>query len=156
MPREEYVTTLEARLARVELRLGDADPVTAPLNEPLSSLSQAISAATELHDVGPSGVGALYQGSSSFLNQSVQAREVAQQAATSGTPGAAQTLNESFSHLDSLLHHGAESQDREQTSLPDAPARLGLTILPLPISAVIAILRRIKCTSPNDPHAEFA
>ena len=149
------MATLETRLAKVELRLASADPTTtaSPQEQPSSS---SLSPATvgslsdpQLHQVSPSAVSGLYEGSTSFLKQSELASEVAHRTATSavsGTPEAARTINESFSHLESLLHSSADLQNPQPSN--EEPVRSAPTITPLPAALVIAILRRIKCTYP--------
>lgn len=146
------MATLEARLAKVELCLGDADPVSAPLKESFSPAPAPaptpISDPTS-HNVGLNGVDGFYEGSSSFLSQSVQASEVAQRTAASETPEAAQTISESFSHLESLLRPSVDLLDHSSSSA--SPSHLEAGIAPLPVSLVIAVLRRIKCMYPDKP-----
>lgn len=149
--REEYVSALEARLAKVETRL-DKQPIQSSASTPLSvanpaptvpkhtsSVSPAASSEPSVYDVGPSPVGGLYEGGSSFLNQSVQASEEIQRSAAVGTPEAAQTINESFSQLNSILH----GQDDKKFSA-GVLTRSMPEIIPLPASVVLAILRKIK------------
>ncbi|KAF4968347.1 hypothetical protein FSARC_4293 [Fusarium sarcochroum] len=149
---EEYVASLEARLAKVELRLGDKQPAHSPASAPTStsaptvpkknsSVSPAASSEPSIYDVAPSPapVGGLYEGSSSFLNQSVQASEEIQRSAAAETPEAAQTINESFIQLDSLLHGQDDKQSSIGTSTRPFPE-----LTPLPAPVVLTILRRIK------------
>ncbi|KAM0188842.1 hypothetical protein ACHAPI_010353 [Fusarium lateritium] len=141
---EEYVHSLEARLARVETRL-DKQPAPstststyAPASGHGSSLSPAGSSEPGI-DVAPSPVGRLYEGSSSFINQFVQASEEIQRSAVAETPEAAQTLSESFNQLNSMLHEQEEKKPSLATITRSIPE-----ISPLPAAIVLSIIRKIK------------
>lgn len=147
--REEYVHSLEARLARVETHLdkqpapSTSTPTYAPASKHASSLSPAGSSEPGV-DVTPSPVGRLYEGSSSFINQFVQASKEIQQSAVAETPEAAQTLSESFDKLNSILH------DQEDKKPPVAAITRSVPeISPLPASIVLAIIRKIKGIHPS-------
>jgi hypothetical protein len=147
--REEYVHSLEARLAKVENHL-DKQPAPstststyAPASKHASSLSPAGSSEPGV-DVSPSPVGRLYEGSSSFINQFVQASKEIQQSAVAETPEAAQTISESFNKLNSILNEQEEKKPPVAAitrSVPD--------ISPLPATIVLAIIRKIKGIHPS-------
>ncbi|RBR06674.1 hypothetical protein FVER53590_02401 [Fusarium verticillioides] len=146
---EEYVATLEARLAKVELRLDkqSEQPLTstpASTSAPTRpketfSVSPAVSSEPSVYDVAPSPGGALYEGTSSFLQQSVQASQEVQRSAAAESPEAAQTISESFNQLNSIFR---SHNDRK---LPFAASTRSMPeITPLPASVVLTILRKIK------------
>jgi hypothetical protein len=148
--REEYVQSLEARLATVETRLDkqpapSTTPTYAPASKPASSLSPTGSSEPGI-DVSPSPVGRLYEGSSSFINQFVQASKEIQQSAVAETPEAAQTLSESFNRLNSILHDQEEKKPSVAAITRSVPE-----ISPLPASIVLAIIRKIKGIHPSTP-----
>nr|RBQ94257.1 hypothetical protein FVER53263_02401 [Fusarium verticillioides] len=143
--REEYVATLEARLAKVELRLDkqSEQPLTstpASTSAPTRpketfSVSPAVSSEPSVYDVAPSPGGALYEGTSSFLQQSVQASQEVQRSAAAESPEAAQTISESFNQLNSIFR---SHNDRK---LPFAASTRSMPeITPLPASVVLTIL----------------
>ncbi|KAG5817939.1 hypothetical protein H9Q74_010097 [Fusarium xylarioides] len=146
---EEYVATLETRLAKVELRL-DKQPEQPPTSTPAStsaptrpkeafSVSPAGSSEPSVYDVAPSPGGALYEGTSSFLQQSVQASQEVQRSAAAESPEAAQTISESFNQLNSIF------KSQNDKKLPfTASTRSMPEITPLPASVVLTILRKIK------------
>ncbi|KAG7429741.1 putative transcriptional regulatory protein [Fusarium oxysporum f. sp. raphani] len=146
---EEYVATLEARLAKVELRL-DKQPeqpltstpasTSAPTGpKEASSVSPAGSSEPSVYDVAPSPGGALYEGTSSFLQQSVQASQEVQRSAAAESPEAAQTISESFNQLNSIF------KSQNDKKLPFAASTRSMPeITPLPASVVLTILRKIK------------
>jgi hypothetical protein len=150
--REEYVATLEARLAKVELRL-DKQPEQPLISTPASasapagpketsSVSPAGSSDPSVYDVAPSPGGALYEGTSSFLQQSVQASQEVQRSAATESPEAAQTISESFNQLNSIF------QNQNDKKLPLAASTRSMPeITPLPASFVLTILRKIKGSS---------
>ncbi|KAF4979220.1 hypothetical protein FZEAL_4529 [Fusarium zealandicum] len=143
---EDYVATLEARLSRVEHRLQTSEPASEsePSGRTLPLPSESPKPQVDVNI--STGIGGLYEGSSSFINQSVQASEVAQRTANSETPEAARTISESFSHLDALLRPStAPSPLREHQFT--ATSRPTPTIEPLPVSSVIASLQIIKAQS---------
>ncbi|KAF5685813.1 transcriptional regulatory [Fusarium circinatum] len=147
--REEYVATLEARLAKVELRL-DKQPEHPLTSTPAStsaptrlkeafSVSPAGSSEPSVYDVAPSPGGALYEGTSSFLQQSVQASQEVQRSAAAESPEAAQTISESFNQLNSIF------KSQNDKKLPFAASTRSMPeITPLPASVVLTILRKIK------------
>lgn len=153
--REDYVHSLEARLARVESHLGkqpapsSSTPTYAPVSKSASSLSPAGSSDPGVN-VTPSPVGRLYEGSSSFINQFVQASEEIQRSAVAETPEAAQTLSESFNQLNSILH-----EEEEKKPLVAALTRSVPEISPLPATVVLAIIRKIKGIHPSIPSISF-
>ncbi|SCN83245.1 uncharacterized protein FFB20_07710 [Fusarium fujikuroi] len=146
---EDYVATLEARLAKVELRL-DKQPeqpltstpasTSAPTRpKETSSVSPAGSSEPSVYDVAPSPGGALYEGTSSFLQQSVQASQEVQRSAAAESPEAAQTISESFNQLNSIF------KSQNDKKLPFAASTRSMPeITPLPASVVLTILRKIK------------
>ncbi|KAF4438416.1 hypothetical protein F53441_12804 [Fusarium austroafricanum] len=148
---EEYVATLEARLAKVELRLDTKQPTHQPTRTPAaasaptgpkqaSSVSPATSSEPSVYDVAPSPGGALYEGTSSFLQQSVQASEEVQRSAAAGTLEAVQTINESFSQLNSIFH----TQNDKKIPVSGITPSILPDMTPLPASIVLTILRKIK------------
>jgi hypothetical protein len=86
----------------------------------------------------------LYEGSSSFINQFVQASKEIQQSAVAETPEAAQTLSESFNRLNSILHDQEEKKPSVAAITRSVPE-----ISPLPASIVLAIIRKIKGIHPS-------
>ncbi|KAF4332455.1 transcriptional regulatory [Fusarium beomiforme] len=146
---EEYVAALEARLAKVELRLDkpkqpstSTTPASASAptdRELISSVSPAGSSQHSVYDVAPSPGGDLYEGTSSFLQQSVQASEEIQRSAAAETSEAAQTINESFNELNSILNGQSDKRQPSAASTHPIP-----DITPLPSTVVLAIIRKIK------------
>ncbi|KAJ4027050.1 hypothetical protein NW752_002011 [Fusarium irregulare] len=141
---EEYVATLEARLAKVEARLDKqpaelSSPVPAPsTKKPDSSVSPAVSSEPSVYDVAPSPVGNLYEGSSSFIGQFQVASEEIKRSVAAETPEGQQTISESFSQLHSILH----SEDNKKPT--SGQTRSIPEIVPLPASIVLTVLRTIK------------
>lgn len=143
------MATLEARLAKVELRLAkqSEQPLTstpASTSAPTRpketfSVSPAGSSEPGVYDVAPSPGGALYEGTSSFLQQSVQASQEVQRSAAAESLEAAQTVSESFSQLNSIFK---SHNDRKLPFV--ASTRSMPEITPLPASVVLTILRKIK------------
>ncbi|KAI7761156.1 hypothetical protein LZL87_001971 [Fusarium oxysporum] len=104
-----------------------------------SYVSPAGSSEPSVYDVAPSPGGALYEGTSSFLQQSVQASQEVQRSAAAESPEAAQTISESFNQLNSIF------KSQNDKKLPfTASTRSMPEITPLPASAVLTILRKIK------------
>jgi hypothetical protein len=150
--REEYVAALEARLAKVEVRL-DKQPAQSPTSTPApthpptsstdvsrhdASVSPAVSSEPSVYDVAQSPVGNLYEGSSSFITQFQEASEEIKRSAAAETPEGKQTISESFNQLHLIL-------DSESSKPPPlAPTRSIPDITPLPASIVLKILRTIK------------
>ncbi|KAF5635629.1 transcriptional regulatory [Fusarium tjaetaba] len=108
------------------------------------SLSPAGSSEPSVYDVAPSPGGALYEGTSSFLQQSVQASQEVQRSAAAESPEAAQTISESFNQLNSIF------KSHNDRKLPFAASTRSMPeITPLPASVVLTILRKIKGTNPT-------
>ncbi|KAF5674977.1 transcriptional regulatory [Fusarium heterosporum] len=153
---EEYVHTLEARLAKVESRLDTQTPTlpststsaSTPSVAPPKHTSPATSSNPSIHDVAPSPVGPLYEGSSSFINQFVRASEEIQRSAVAETPEAAQTLTESFNQLNTILN----DQEEKKPSVA-AVSRSVPEVSSPPATVVLAILRKIKGT--NFPYFQY-
>ncbi|KAG9500269.1 hypothetical protein J7337_008743 [Fusarium musae] len=136
---------INSRLAKVELRLDkqSEQPLTstpASTSAPTRpketfSVSPAVSSEPSVYDVAPSPGGALYEGTSSFLQQSVQASQEVQRSAAAESPEAAQTISESFNQLNSIFR---SHNDRK---LPFAASTHSMPeITPLPASVVLTIL----------------
>jgi hypothetical protein len=150
---EEYVASLEARLAKVEVRLdkqpaGSSTSTPASTNPPTSthavskqdaSVSPAISSDTSVYDVAQTPVGNLYEGSSSFISQFQQASEEIKQSAAAKTPEGQQSISESFNQLNSILHDASSKRPPSHVSTRSIP-----DITPLPASIVLKIIRTIK------------
>ncbi|KAF5564475.1 transcriptional regulatory [Fusarium napiforme] len=142
------------KLAKVELRL-DKQPEQPLTSTPAStsaptrpketiSVSPAVSSEPSIYDVAPSPGGALYEGTSSFLQQSVQASQEVQRSAAAESPEAAQTISESFNQLNSIF------KSHNDRKLPFAASTRSMPeITPLPASVVLTILRKIKGTNPT-------
>ncbi|KAF5242549.1 hypothetical protein FAUST_3261 [Fusarium austroamericanum] len=148
--REEYVASLEARLAKVEVRLdkqptqstpASTDPPTSTpaVSKQDTSVSPAVSSEPSVYDVAQTPVGNLYEGSSSFISQFQQASEEIKQSAAAKTPEGQQSISESFNQLHSMLH---DSSSRKPP--PRGPTRSMPDITPLPASVVLKIIRTIK------------
>ncbi|KAF5005909.1 hypothetical protein FDECE_7667 [Fusarium decemcellulare] len=146
LAREECVANLQERLAKVEQRLDKPDHTP---DSKQTSLSPPGSSDPKIHGHGlTGGLAGLYEGSSSFINQVVQASELAQRTATSETPEAAHKISESFSHLDALLHPASRpSQLKEHQFSASGIARPTPPFEPLPVSVILAILQRLKAHS---------
>ncbi|RGP78666.1 transcriptional regulatory [Fusarium longipes] len=147
--REEYVAALEARLAKVEVRL-DKQPAQTSVSTPApthhhsvsrqdTSVSPAVSSEPSVYDVAPSPVGNLYEGSSSFITQFQEASEEIKRSAAAETPEGQQTISESFNQLHSILHSESNRKPSPRISTQPIP-----DIVPLPASVVLKILRTIK------------
>ncbi|KAM5346965.1 hypothetical protein ACJ41O_009970 [Fusarium nematophilum] len=150
--REENVQGLEERLAKLEgivtrPELAEHTPEHTPGSTKAPSASTSASSGSKLYAASSVATGSLYEGSSSFINQSVQASQVAQRTASSETPEAAPTISESFSHLDALLRSStASSLVKEHQFTNNAAPRPLPPIEPLPASFVIAAVQRVKAT----------
>ncbi|KAM5358346.1 hypothetical protein ACJZ2D_015362 [Fusarium nematophilum] len=149
---EENVQGLEERLAKLEgivtrPELAEHTPEHTPGSTKAPSASTSASSGSKLYAASSVATGSLYEGSSSFINQSVQASQVAQRTASSETPEAAPTISESFSHLDALLRSStASSLVKEHQFTNNAAPRPLPPIEPLPASFVIAAVQRVKAT----------
>ncbi|KAG8671708.1 hypothetical protein FPOAC2_05064 [Fusarium poae] len=152
---EEYVASLEARLAKVEIRL-DKQPAQSSTSTPAStnpptstpavskhdaSVSPAVSSEPSVYDVAQTPVANLYEGSSSFISQFQQASEEVKQSAAAKTPEGQQSISESFNQLNSILHDASSRRPPSHISIRSIP-----DIAPLPASIVLKIIRIIKAS----------
>lgn len=86
----------------------------------------------------------LYEGGSSFTNQSIQARNVAQRIANSEGTGEQSGLNASLGHLNTLFQSPTTLSSLEDYHFSSTTARSVPVMDPLPLDLVIAILQEIK------------
>ncbi|KAF5583187.1 transcriptional regulatory [Fusarium pseudoanthophilum] len=142
MSGEETILARRARLSQVPRAPLTSTPasISAPTRpKETFSVSPAGSSEPSVYDVAPSPGGALYEGTSSFLQQSVQASQEVQRSAAAESPEAAQTISESFNQLNSIF------KSHNDRKLPFAASTRPMPeITPLPASVVLTILRKIK------------
>ncbi|KAF4952543.1 hypothetical protein FGADI_6614 [Fusarium gaditjirri] len=142
MSGEETILARRARLSQVPRAPSTSTPAStsAPTGpKEASYFSPTGSSEPSVYDVAPSPGGALYEGTSSFLQQSVQASQEVQRSAAAESPEAAQTISESFNQLNSIF------KSQNDKKLPFAASTRSMPeITPLPASVVLTILRKIK------------
>ncbi|KAH8680093.1 hypothetical protein BGZ60DRAFT_401267 [Tricladium varicosporioides] len=140
---EEHIERLEQRLCHIEHQLMSQS--IASEHPRIPPVSDKITAENERAVSHLTTTATLYEGSSSFTNQSVQASEVAQRAANSEGAGEGSSLDVSFSYLETLLRPTSTFSSLEDYSFSRNPAsRFIPTVVPLPVGLVVAILQKIK------------
>ncbi|KAM0431868.1 hypothetical protein ACHAPT_005121 [Fusarium lateritium] len=142
---EYHSSSLEARLAKVERQLATPEASSVSNKPTPDSGSPSVSAESKIRPDSEAETGDIYEGSTSFINQSVQASQVAHRTANSETPEAVSTISESLNHLEALLRPSATSSLlREHQFSTSTTSRPMPAVEPLPLSFVAAVLERIK------------
>ena len=143
--RQEQIERLEERLCAVEHELTTRN-IDSIDSDHQRSIPGPDSVTVETERSGPQLISTpfLYEGGSSFINQSIQARNVAQRTANSEGTGEQSGLNASLGHLNTLFQSRTTLSPLGDYHFSSTTARSVPVMDPLPLDLVIAILQEIK------------
>lgn len=146
---EEYIERLEERLSKVENQLAGHGIESEAPGAPSVAHTGRRENETPVSQLLKDSPGSLYEGSSSFMNHSVEAIEVAQRTVGSNISGAASSVGASLSDLDALLQPSSAlpALENHQFSF-NADSRPLPALEPLPVALVLSVVRRMKANPP--------
>ncbi|KAH8698866.1 hypothetical protein BGW36DRAFT_358380 [Talaromyces proteolyticus] len=139
--KEEQIENLKNRLEIVEDQLANQNSSISPA-APLTSSETPIQIEREA-ERSTDQLRDLYEGSSSFTSQSIQAKEVAETVTNANRAETGLSISTTLKDLDRFLRCGDTVSHKDQVISGNTTCNLQSTSLPLPAGLVLAILHRI-------------